>query len=237
MLAEIAWISLGVAFACALIIALDEVRHPQKMGVMNLVWPITALYLSVFALWGYFSFGRNKSGHGHHHEMSHHSSWEGNDDDMKMARRDPTWQQIAMAASHCGAGCTLADVVCDFGVFFAGLTLFGSDLLTKYIIDFGGAWLLGIAFQYFSIQPMRHLPVGQALAEAIKADTLSIAAFQVGMYGWMALSYFVFFPAPHLTPLQPQYWLMMQIAMVCGFLTTAPMNRWLVGKGIKEAMG
>jgi|SRR5579875_359719 len=227
MWVEISWISLGIAFACALMIAADEVRHPQKMGVMNLVWPVTALYLSVFALWGYFSFGRNKGGRGHVHEMHHegHTSQHG-----------PGWRQIAIAASHCGAGCALADVVCEFGIFFAGITLFSSELATKYVIDFGGAWLLGIAFQYFSIQPMRHLPFGQALGEAIQADTLSIAAFQVGMYAWMALTYFVIFPAPHLKPVQPQYWLMMQIAMICGFLTTAPMNRWLVRKGVKEAM-
>ncbi len=235
MLLEIAWISLSIAFACALIIAVDEVRHPQAMGVMNLVWPITALYLSVFALWGYFSFGRSKGGHhrGMHHGMGHGEHGGG----MEMGRRDPAWRQIAMAASHCGAGCALADVVCEFGIYFAGITLFGSDLATKYVIDFAGAWLLGIAFQYFSIQPMRHLPVGQALGEAIKADTLSIAAFQVGMYAWMALVYFVLFPAPHLTPVDPRFWLMMQIAMVCGFLTTAPMNSWLVRQGIKEAMG
>lgn len=230
MLLEIAWISLAVAFACALIIAVDEARHPQAMGVMNLVWPITALYLSVFALWGYFNFGRNKGGQSHHHGM-HHEMGE------QKQPSSPNWKQIAMAASHCGAGCAPADVVCEFGIYFAGITLFGSDLGTKYVIDFAGAWLLGIVFQYFSIQPMRHLPMGQAVGEAIKADTLSIAAFQVGMYAWMALSYFVFFPAPHLRPVQPQFWLMMQVAMVCGFLTTAPMNRWLVSKGIKEAMG
>lgn len=32
----------------------DEVRHPQKMWIMNFVWPITALYLSVFAVLLYF---------------------------------------------------------------------------------------------------------------------------------------------------------------------------------------
>ena len=52
MLAAIAWVSLAVAFACALWIAVDEMRHPQAMAIMNIVWPVTALYLSVFALWG-----------------------------------------------------------------------------------------------------------------------------------------------------------------------------------------
>ena len=61
MLESIAWISLLIAFACALIIAIDEYSHPQKLWIMNIVWPLTALYFSVFALWGYFSAGRKMS--------------------------------------------------------------------------------------------------------------------------------------------------------------------------------
>lgn len=80
------------------------------------------------------------------------------------------------------------------------------------------------------------LSAAGAVLAAIKADTLSILCFQVGMYAWMALTYFVLFPAPHLTPFQPAYWLMMQIAMVLGFLTSYPMNRWLIRRGLKEAM-
>jgi hypothetical protein len=57
MLQVFAWLSLGIAFVCAAIIAAHEVRYPQKMMVMNLVWPLTALYLSVFGLIGYFRFG------------------------------------------------------------------------------------------------------------------------------------------------------------------------------------
>src|SRR5271156_4498520 len=58
MFATLAWTSLIAAFGCALIIAVDEARHSQKMWIMNLVWPITALYFSVFALWVYFRIGR-----------------------------------------------------------------------------------------------------------------------------------------------------------------------------------
>jgi hypothetical protein len=31
----IAWISLGIGFLCALVIAIDEVGHPQQMWIMN----------------------------------------------------------------------------------------------------------------------------------------------------------------------------------------------------------
>jgi hypothetical protein len=29
---------------CAAIIVVDEWRHPQRMWIMNLVWPLTALF-------------------------------------------------------------------------------------------------------------------------------------------------------------------------------------------------
>jgi hypothetical protein len=38
---------------------------------------------------------------------------------------------------------------------------------------------------------------------ALKADTLSILSFEIGLFGWMALTYFVLFPDPHLMPNQP----------------------------------
>jgi putative flippase GtrA len=119
----------------------------------------------------------------------------------------------------------------------SGFVLLGSVLWTSYIVDFIAAWALGIVFQYFAIRPMRDdLSRGAAVAAAIKADTLSILAFQMGMYAWMALVYFRFFPAPHLTPFDPRYWLMMQIAMICGFVTSYPMNRLLIALGWKERM-
>ena len=33
---------------------------------------------------------------------------------------------------------------------------------------------------------MRNLSVGEGLVQAVKADTLSLTAWQVGMYGFMA---------------------------------------------------
>ncbi len=52
MLALTVRISLVIAFLCAIVITVDIVRHPQKMGIMNIVWPLTALYGSVFGALG-----------------------------------------------------------------------------------------------------------------------------------------------------------------------------------------
>ena len=208
----VAWVSLVVAFACAAAIAVDELRRPQRMAIMNVVWPVTALYFSVFALWAYFARGRAEPHAGEQMEM-------GGED-----HSPPTAWQTALATSHCGAGCTLGDIVAEFSVAALGLKLLGTPLYAEMAADLALAWLLGVAFQYFSIQPMRHLPPAQAVWMAVKADTLSILTFEIGLFGWMALSYYVLSPAPHLMPSQPTYWLMMQIGMVLGFLTAWPAN-------------
>lgn len=70
----------------------------------------------------------------------------------------------------------------------------------EYIVDLTLAWVLGILFQFFAIKPMSGLAPRQALARAIRADTLTVVAFEAGLFGWMALMFFVFFPHPHLKP-------------------------------------
>ena len=59
-LTVVAWLYLSVCFCCAGSIAYDiAVNHRrQPMGVMNFVFPITALYLGPFALALYWRWGR-----------------------------------------------------------------------------------------------------------------------------------------------------------------------------------
>jgi hypothetical protein len=52
MFTLVSWVSLAIAFICAIVIAINKIRHPQKIWIMNVVWPVTALYFGVFALWG-----------------------------------------------------------------------------------------------------------------------------------------------------------------------------------------
>lgn len=203
--------SLVVAGVCAVLVAIDLVRFPQPMAIMNWVWPITALYGGPVALWMYARLGRPS------------------------AREKPFYAGVAVSASHCGAGCVLGDVIAEFVIFFTGLTLFGSMLLSEFIGDYILAYAFGMAFQYFAIAPMRHLSLGDGLRAAIKADTLSLTAFEIGLFGWMAASYFVLFH-PHLMPTQPTFWFMMQIGMILGFATSYPANWLLIRAGIKEVM-
>ena len=60
----LSWACLSVSFVCAAITIGDELRRPQKMMIMNFVWPITALYLGPARLWGYFISDQRLSSQG-----------------------------------------------------------------------------------------------------------------------------------------------------------------------------
>ncbi len=254
-LTALAWVALVVAFGCAAAILVDIFgrRRRQRMWIMEAVWPITALYLGPVGLWAYASFGRAASGGEPEPTGASSAGQDGADAAEPDSGADggpdrgdppgadgegvgPTWQSVFSGVAHCGGGCTLGDIVAETAVFLFGLellgTAFGAELVGDYVLALG----LGIVFQYFAIAPMRGLSLGDGLVAAAKADVLSLTAFEVGLFGWMALMRFVFFTDQPLQPDQAAYWFLMQVGMALGFVTAWPMNVWLIRRGIKEAM-
>jgi hypothetical protein len=51
----------------------------------------------------------------------------------------------------------------------------------------------------------------------------------------MAVAVFLLFHH-ELSPTDPVFWFMMQLGMLCGFLTSYPVNGWLLKIGWKEKM-
>jgi hypothetical protein len=254
-LTTLAWIYLSVCFVCAGVLAYDIFvnRRRQAMGVMNAVFPITALYFGPFALAFYWRWARaprreTTAGSGQaavapvmamvgSGPVARATGSQGTDDPMSPARGKPRWVVMAIECSHCGSGCTLGDVISEVAIFALGLTIAGLTLPVEYIGDYLCAVGLGIVFQYFAIAPMRGLGVKDGVRAAAKADVVSLSFFEVGLFGWMALMAFVFFPAPHnLMPNVAAFWFLMQIGMMIGFFTSWPANSWLVRRGIKIPM-
>jgi hypothetical protein len=190
-LTALSWAALATAFASAAWIAYDIYGHGyrQHMRIMEIVWPVTALYFGPVAVAAYRAWGRPAS----HRWQARHGDPPGK----------PGYATTAVGVSHCGAGCTLGDIIAEFAVFGLGATVAGLTLGAEYVGDYIAAVLLGIVFQYFAIAPMRGLSLRKGLIQAAKADVASLTAFEVGLFGWMALMAFVFFPAPHLTRLAP----------------------------------
>jgi len=241
-----AWLhSLSIAFlllglACAVVIAADLVRHKQHMWIMDVVWPVTALFGTVWIVWQYFTYGRLA-------EDERAKAAMDRDEEMPSKKLTPFPVMVANGALHCGSGCTLGDIIAEWLVFavpaiavwFGWQSLFGDKIFAAWIVDYLFAYAFGIVFQYFTIAPMRNLGFVAGIWAAIKADTLSLTAWQVGMYGFMAFAYFYLFGSLLGTKLEVdtvEFWFMMQIAMICGFVTAFPVNWWLIRTGLKEKM-
>lgn len=214
-------LSLLTGLVCACAIAVSLARQPLPMHVMNVVWPIAALFGSV---WVFVFFRR----HARHDSLSKVVS-------------------ISKGCLHCGSGCALGDLCSEgligFAPSIAVLTgwhwLFADRMWATWTFDTILAFGFGIAFQYFAIAPMRQLQIREGLKAAVKADAASLAAWQVGMFGVMAIAQCWAFPAllGHRAMITDAlFWWAMQLAMLGGFVTSFPVNAWLLHAKIKEPM-
>jgi hypothetical protein len=210
-LSTIAYFGILICVLCCLFITFDVIRRPQKMRIMNLVWPLTALYAGPLAIWAYCKLGKHQ------------------------AYNPPFWQSVLKGCLHCGSGCTLGDLISAWVLLAVPVKLFGSQLAGEWEVEYIVAFLTGVLFQYYAIKPMGKLTTGQAVIAALKADALSLTSWQLGMYGWMAISNFYLFHR-QLKANDPVFWMMMEFGMLCGLVTAFPVNWWLIKRGIKEAM-
>jgi hypothetical protein len=224
MLDTLAMANIGVSILLMLWSVVDVNRRPPAMQVMKWVWPLTFLWGGLFALAMYLWFGRASKGgvshdrHGHGHR--------------------PMWQSVTLGATHCGAGCSLADLLVEGGMFVLGLgfAIFGERVFGNWIIDYVAALVIGVVFQYAALAPMSRESTGTVIWKSFKSDVLSLSSWQVGMYGWMAIGIFVLFGHVAMEPDRWLFWWMMQCAMLLGFITAYPVNWLLIRAGVKEAM-
>jgi hypothetical protein len=210
---SLAWVLLG--FATAIATAVDVWRHRQRMPIMNIVWPVTGLYLPLAAWWCYRLMGRAA---------------------RRASGPPPPWQAAFVSSTHCGSGCVLGDAIGAPLVLAGGWALAGQRLFAEYVVEFTLAYLFGVVFQYFSIRGMRPGSRRAALGAALKADTLSLLAFEVGMFAWMALVHYLLLPGREFTAATIPFWFMMQIAMTLGLISAYPANWLLIRWGVKQAM-
>ena len=231
---------LALAFLCAAAMLVMLVARPQKMWIMNVVWPVTALYWGPAALWGLWDMGAppaspaKRAEQQRRNQLRQQKAERAGRKQAETGPMKPFWQQVAVAVSHCGAGCTLGDIIGEWLVYTYGWHWFGDKVYAEFLVDFPLAYGLGIIFQYFTIAPMKGLGLKDGIVAALKADTISIVAFEIGLFGWMALDAFVLFPGESIATWN--HWFQMQIGMIIGFFTSYPANWFLLRKGLKEPM-
>jgi hypothetical protein len=118
----LAWISLATAFVCAgLIVADIFVRgYRQHMWIMDVVWPLTALYSGPLG-WLAYHWGRLNSPRYRRRTRAreHH----------------PFSVSVRISDTHCGAGCALGDLIAEWVLFAVGVAIAGVALWPEYLAD------------------------------------------------------------------------------------------------------
>lgn len=142
----VAWISLaaGAPSASAIVVHL-LCGHRQRMWIMNVVWPVTALYAGPLALWAYFRWGTLSAD-----RAMRLAKQRG---DKPPGREKPFWQMVALGATHCGSGCTLGDIVAETFLVFVPLTHLSRPIFAAWALDYGLALLFGVAFNISRSRP------------------------------------------------------------------------------------
>ena len=92
-LSSLAAFSVLLSVLCAVAIVLDLARRPQRMKIMNVVWPVTALWAGPLGLFAYFRWGRAGS------QAAARAGGE-----QSPAHKQPFAVLTVKAATHCGSG-------------------------------------------------------------------------------------------------------------------------------------
>src|SRR5690349_506851 len=134
----VAWL-IASAISSVLVVAHLIAEGGQRMWIMDIVWPITALWAGPIGAWAYYRFGRASNKR------------------AEVPRDDRSPVTTARATTHCGAGCALGDVVAALVAVAAPLAIAGHEIFGEWVYSLIAAFGFGIAFQYFTIKPMRGL--------------------------------------------------------------------------------
>ena len=207
-----------LSIASALFVAADIFclgrRHP--MAIMDVVWPLTALYWGPLGLTSYFWFGRAGKAGQPQGPANVAGDVQRRDAIAGPAARSATSSAIGSPSrppSPCSARCSRASCCSPSRSLICSAS----------------------SFSIFRWRRCATSGLRDGVIAAIKIDTLSLLAYEVGMFAWMAVQLLGCFPT--LEPTQPEpIGCMMQIAMICGFATTYPVNWALIAKGVKEKM-
>ena len=140
------------------------------------------------------------------------------------------WRQTLGSTMHCVAGDgvgILAGAVISSVLGISGI----AEMILEYILGFAFGWSI---FQALFMRDMAGGSYVSALKSTFMAELLSMDLLMAGMMPtMMILRRHV--PAAD-NPLTPNFWFVMSMALLVGFIIAYPMNWWLVANHLKHGM-
>jgi Domain of unknown function (DUF4396) len=140
------------------------------------------------------------------------------------------WRQTLGSTMHCVAGDglgILAGAVISSLVGLAGL----AEVIVEYVLGFGFGWTI---FQALFMRGSSGGSYRSALANTFVPELLSMNLLMAAMVPTvMTLRTLI---ASANDPATPQFWFVMSIGLLAGFIVAYPMNWWLVAHHLKHGM-
>jgi hypothetical protein len=140
------------------------------------------------------------------------------------------WRRVLGSTMHCVAGDgigILAGAV--IASFLASSRL--TDIAIEYALGFGFGWSI---FQALFMRDMAGGSYRSALASTFIPEFVSMNLLMSGMVPIAALGRTLI--SVPLSPLAPDFWFVMSMALLTGFIVAYPINWWLVARGLKHGM-
>jgi hypothetical protein len=140
------------------------------------------------------------------------------------------WRQVLGSTMHCvagdGVGILAGAAVASY------LTLNRTlEIALEYGLGFGFGWTI---FQALFMRGMAGGSYRRALATTFLPEFLSMNLVMTGMM--LTASFGRTVIGGRFSPLTPEFWFVMSMALLSGFFTAYPINWWLVAKGLKHGM-
>ena len=140
------------------------------------------------------------------------------------------WRQVLGSTMHCVAGDGIGIIV--GAAISAGLALsFGPDFLLEYVLGFGFGWAF---FQAFAMRDA----AGGSYVKSLKMTFLpELLSMNLLMTGMVITSRFAMRNVDGGDdPTRPEFWFIMSMALIAGFVCAYPINWWLVANHMKHGM-
>lgn len=210
-LTPVAWTYISLSLLSAAFIAADIylLRRRHRNVATELVWVTSALYLGPFAVAVY----------------------------LRRRRANPTFTTVTPGMAEQAEGTAVAvlpgggasavahliavPLVVAVGWTIAGLAMWPMILVIAVLATAILAVYERVAIHGSGAGRARRISVGAAIAVAF----ITVAAFDVGMVGWMLLLHFNDLMPP---VTEGSFWFLMQIGVIVGLLTGYPAVSWLL---------
>lgn len=224
MLNQLALPFLAVGCCTALMILKDIFRHPHPVRVMNVIWPLTGLYMPFFGWLAWWYLGRTPSRQ------------------LKLAllvpqkiHRHAGWATIFISTSLSAAACVFSELITLPIITTLNYYHVITPLWMQAVICFSVSLLSGLFLQFLAIKQRESLSVWRALLVAFRTETFPLLIFQMGIFLFMGLA-LKFVLNQQINPLLSAFWFMLQLATLTGFIFSWPANHFLIKRGLNPAV-